>query len=181
MREVETSTATPQRETFIPEGHTAQLAEVGEFLVRQTSDDQRDATAYALVSTDGREQVSVPAELHRVLLQVVAVMTQGLAVSITPQTVQLTTQQAADLLGVSRPTLVKLLEDDQIPFERVGTHRRLQLRDVLDYRERRRAAQYAALAATAVPLDDEESVEAVLADLRQARKAVAERRRNRRA
>ncbi|MGI8589402.1 MAG: excisionase family DNA-binding protein [Nakamurella sp.] len=173
------STATPHRETFLPEGHTAQLAEVREFLLRPTSVGQREGTAYALVSTEGQEQVAVPAELHRVLLQVVAVMSQGLAVSITPQTVQLTTQQAADLLGISRPTLVKLLEEDQIPFERVGTHRRLQLRDVLDYRERRRAAQYAALEATALPLDDEESVEAVLADLQQARKAVAERRRNR--
>lgn len=173
------STATLQRETFLPEGHTAQLAEVGEFLLGQTSDGQLDATAYALVSGDGQKLVVVPADLHRVLLQVVAVMSQGLAVSIIPQTVQLTTQQAADLLGVSRPTLIKLLDDDQIPFERVGTHRRLQLRDVLEYRERRRAAQYTALEATAVPLDDEESVETVLADLRQARKAVAERRRNR--
>jgi excisionase family DNA binding protein len=177
--EVEMSTATPHRETFLPEGHTARVAEVREFLLRQTGVGQPDATAYGLVSSDGREQVAVPADLHRVLLQVVAVMSQGLAVSIVPQTVQLTTQQAADLLGVSRPTLVKLLDDDQIPFERVGTHRRLQLRDALDYRERRRAAQYAALEATAVPLDDEESVEAVLADLRQARKAVAERRRTR--
>lgn len=173
------STATLQRETFLPEGHTAKLAEVGEFLLRQTSVGQLDAMAYALVSTDGQEHVAVPADLHRVLLQVIAVMSQGLAVSITPQTVQLTTQQAADLLGVSRPTLIKLLEDDQIPFERVGTHRRLQLRDVLEYREHRRAAQYTALEATAVPLDDEESVETVLADLREARKAIAERRRNR--
>ena len=175
------NTATLKRETFLPEGHTAQVAEVGEFLLRQTGVGQLEATAYALVSADGREQVAVPADLQRVLLQVVAVMSQGLAVSIIPQTVQLTTQQAADLLGVSRPTLVKLLDKDQIPFERVGTHRRLQLRDVLEYRERRRAAQYAALEATAVPLDGEESVETVLADLRQARKAVAERRRNRRA
>ena len=106
-------------------------------------------------------------------------MSQGLAVSVVPPTVQLTTQQAADLLGVSRPTLTRLLDDDQIPFDRVGTHRRLQLRDVLDHRERRRAAQYTALEATAVPLDDEESVETVLADLRQARRAAAERRRNR--
>ena len=101
------------------------------------------AGAYALISPDGGERVAVPAELHRVLLQVVEAMNQGLAVSITPQTLQLTTQQAADLLGISRPTVIKLLEDDQIPYERLGTHRRLQLRDVLDYREQRRAAQYA--------------------------------------
>ena len=58
-----------------------------------------------------------------------------------------------------------------------GTHRRIQLRDLLTYREQRRAAQYAALAATSSPIDDEEDAETVLAGLRQARKVIAQRRR----
>jgi len=89
----------------------------------------------------------------------------------------LTTQQAADLLGVSRPTLIKLLDSDQIPYERIGTHRRIQLRDLLTYREQRRAAQYAALDAISAPIDDEEDAATVLADLREARKVIAKRRR----
>ena len=80
-------------------------------------------------------------------------------------------------VGVSRPTLIKLLGDDQIAYERIGTHRRIQLRDLLAYREQRRAAQYAALAATSSPIDDEEDAETVLASLRQARKVIAQRRR----
>jgi len=93
------------------------------------------------------------------------------------QTMTVTTQEAADLLGVSRPTVVKLLGEHKIPYERVGSHRKILLRDLLEYRERRRAEQYAALEATAMSVDDEEGVEAVLDRLRTARRVVAERRR----
>jgi excisionase family DNA binding protein len=68
----------------------------------------------------------------------------------------LTTQQAADLLGMTRPTVINILDAGGIPFHRVGTHRRLRLVDVLDYRQRRRAAQYATLEATASELDEDD-------------------------
>ena len=80
-------------------------------------------------------------------------MSDGLAVTVAPRPMTLTTQQAADLLGITGPTVIKILDAGGIPFDRVGTHRRLRLLDVLDYRQRRRAAQYAALAATASQLD----------------------------
>lgn len=97
-----------------------------------------------LLGPDG-EQVPLPAEVYRVLRQVVDVMRQGKATLVAPQGLLLTTQEAADFLGVSRPTLVKLLEDGAIPFEKPNRHRRVRLQDLLDFRARRQHQQRAAL------------------------------------
>jgi excisionase family DNA binding protein len=167
------STGTLQRETFLPGTHPEQLAPIPELLRASVTADQTTGPHLFLSSADQGEQVEIPVEVHHVLHQVVQAMRQGLAVTVVPQTMVLTTQQAADLLGVSRPTLITLLGDGQIPYERIGTHRRTQLRDLLTYRTERRVAQYAALEATSFPIDDEEEAETVLAGLRQARKVIA--------
>lgn len=101
--------------------------------------------------------------------------------TIAPQPMVLTTQQAADLLAVSHPTLIKLLNEKQIPDERIGTHRRIQLREPAGLpRPPAERRKYAAPAATASPIGDGEDTEAVLADLREARKVIAQRRRQQR-
>jgi excisionase family DNA binding protein len=97
-----------------------------------------------LLGPDG-EQVPLPAEVYRVLRQVVEVMRQGKATLVAPQGLLLTTQEAADFLGVSRPTLVKLLEDGAITFEQPNRHRRVRLQDLIDFQQRRRAERRAAL------------------------------------
>lgn len=97
-----------------------------------------------LLGPDG-EQVPLPAEVYRVLRHVVEVMRQGKATLVAPQGLLLTTQEAADFLGVSRPTLVKLLEDGAIPFEKPNRHRRVRLQDLLDFQNRRREERRAAL------------------------------------
>ena len=106
-------------------------------------------------------------------------MRQGLTVTVAPRSQTLTTQQAADLLGISRPTLVKLLDENRLPYKRVNSHRRLLLRDVLDFREERRRAQYEALDAMSVDIEEEDDLDSVLESLKGARRAVAERRRRR--
>jgi excisionase family DNA binding protein len=132
-----------------------------------------------LAGSSPGDRVALPAEVYRMLRQVVEALRQGFAVTVAPLAQTLTTQQAADLFGVSRPTVIKLLDEDRIPFERVGTHRRILLRDLLVYREQRRAEQYAALEATAVDIDDEQDLDTALEQLREARRTVTARRRAR--
>ena len=86
----------------------------------------------------------LPPEVFEVLRSVVDAMAQGQAV-IAPVHQRLTTQEAAELLGVSRPTVVKLLESGEIPFELPGRYRRVRLADVLAYRERASAERRGAL------------------------------------
>jgi excisionase family DNA binding protein len=97
-----------------------------------------------LLGPDG-EHVPIPAEVYQVLRQVVEVMRQGKATLVAPQGLVLTTQQAADFLRVSRPTLVKLLEDGAIPFEKPNRHRRVRLQDLLAFQQGRRTERRAAL------------------------------------
>lgn len=103
-----------------------------------------EARTTTLMGPDG-EHVVLPPEVFEVLRDVVAAMVDGQAVTIVPVHQRLTTQEAADLLGISRPTLVKLLDADEIPYERPGRHRRLLLSDVLAYRDRRSSERREAL------------------------------------
>jgi excisionase family DNA binding protein len=97
-----------------------------------------------LLGPDG-EQVPLPEAVYRVLRQVAEAMREGNAISVAPTGLLLTTQEAADFLGVSRPTLVKLLEDGAIPFEQPNRHRRVQLKDLIAFQERRRTERRATL------------------------------------
>ena len=92
----------------------------------------------ALVGPDG-ETVELPESVFDLLRQVVQDLSEGRMVTIVPTNQELTTQEAADLLNVSRPYLIKLLEQGEIPFRKVGTHRRVRFVDVMDYRGRRDA------------------------------------------
>ncbi len=88
-----------------------------------------------LVDADG-ETIAVPSELMLLLRAVVEQLRAGNGVSVAPLHAELTTVEAAELLGVSRPHLVKLLEQGAMPHRMVGSHRRVRLVDVLAYRDR---------------------------------------------
>ena len=160
-------------QTYQPSDDAAQ---VRSFLAaHERKHGSRPVPRYLLAGDDEGQQIELPETVYRALVQVVEALAAGKAVTVTPQEPQLTTQQAADLLGVSRPTVVRLIDSGELCAERHGNRRRLLLSDVLAYRERRRQRQYAMLAATAVDLDAEDDPQDVIERLREARKAVTRR------
>ena len=105
--------------------------------------------------TDAQGNVlDLPDELRDLLLRGVHEMRRGNRVSLLSFGRLLTTQQAAELLGMSRPYLVRMLERDELPYEMVGTHRRLRLEDVLAYRRQRSARRRDALRELGRDADD---------------------------
>lgn len=94
------------------------------------------AGAAMLIAPDGR-RMPLSAASYAVLEKILIELQAGRGVQLVVYDHELTTQQAADLLHISRQYLIRLLEAGTIPFTKVGTHRRVQLRDALEYRERR--------------------------------------------
>lgn len=82
------------------------------------------------------DQIIVPVSALRLLVDVLTEIGEGNAVSITPIHAELTSQEAADVLHVSRPFLVQLLEQGAIPFHKTGTHRRVRYQDVIEYKNK---------------------------------------------
>lgn len=93
-----------------------------------------------LVGPDGKTQ-ALPGSLYAFLCRLLADLKDGKSITILQSDAALTTLEASKLLGVSRQFLVKLLEEREIPFYMVGTHRRLYARDVLAYKSQRDAAR----------------------------------------
>ena len=103
----------------------------------------------AITVVDGEceaDPVKLPANVFRTLVRMLVEIGNGNAVAIVPVQAELTTQQAADLLNVSRPHLIALLEKGELPFRMVGTHRKLKAQDVLNHKSKVDLARQDALA-----------------------------------
>lgn len=117
-----------------------------EFRSGVQSDNRESGTSMAvLVNETTSQKLEIPSSLFEVIYDAVDILLKGGAVAIMPYHAQLTTQEAADYLGVSRPYLITLLEKGEIPFKRLRSHRRIMLRDLEEYRLHRDEARHQAL------------------------------------
>ncbi|MCL2784204.1 MAG: helix-turn-helix domain-containing protein [Propionibacteriaceae bacterium] len=125
-------------ETVLPPADTTLIEEIESFLDnygRQAS----------LIAPDGKK-TDIPPEVYDVLTRVVLALANGSAVTVAPVSMRLTTSQAAEILGVSRPTLVRLLEDGAIPYEKPRRHRIVRLDDLLAFKRNQDTQRQAKLA-----------------------------------
>ena len=121
----------------LPPSQEEQVGELHDLL-------QKEGSA-RLMGPGGEPSLELPHAIFRLLMEIVELMQQGKAISIVPVTQELTTQQAAEMLGVSRPFLVKLVERGEIPFHPAGTHRRVYLTDLMQYKRKRDQLRHEAI------------------------------------
>jgi excisionase family DNA binding protein len=95
-----------------------------------------DGTGEFRVHLDGGEQLTLPSAVRTLLIHLLTEMSRGNAVTVIPVHAELTTQEAADFLNVSRPYLVGLLEKGKIKFRSVGTHRRVKFEDLKAFKDK---------------------------------------------
>ncbi len=115
---------------------------------------QLEGSQAKLVGANG-EEISIPDSVYEVLRQAVHAMASGKVVSVVIQDRELTTQKAADFLKVSRPHLIKLLEQGEIPHIMVGTHRRVHFEDLVRYKKQRDSKRQEGLKQFTQFLEDE--------------------------
>lgn len=146
--------ASSQAHTYVPDA--AQGAAIADFV--RVLDEAGLGSASgrpALVAANG-ERLELPDAMYDALRQVAGALSSGMGVSVAPLSAMLTTQEAADYLGISRPTLVRILERGEIPMEKPGRHRFVRLKDLVDYQERARAARRASLEAMVSEAEEED-------------------------
>lgn len=141
----EASRGTQKSQTYVPEAKNRhELLDFAETVRQIEAHLAQHSGKAALVDPQGKER-PIPDEIFRILEQVANALASGKGITVVPQGMAMTTQQAADFLGVSRPTLVRLLESGAIDFDKPGRHRRVQLQNLIDYQTQFRAERRAAL------------------------------------
>ena len=132
------------REPVVPTAQDAAIAREASRMLAPYIDHLENLRFQVGEERKAAQKLSLPASAIRLLLDLLTEMAAGNAVTLIPVHAQLTTQQAADVLNVSRPFLVSLLEEGKIPHVKVGTHRRILFEDLMRYknsidRKRRKA------------------------------------------
>jgi excisionase family DNA binding protein len=118
-----------------PTAHEAAAARISGRLLAVHAREHRSLTVH-IADTDQNESIELPAGAVVLLVDILEAMAAGRSVTLLPESAELTTVQAAGVLNVSRPYLIKLLDENAIPHRKVGTHRRIRMEDVIAYKER---------------------------------------------
>ena len=119
-------------ETIVPsENDTEKAKDFSRILARKFA----PKTRVTIQREGDGEAIEIPRSVFNVLMKVLAIMSEGKAFSLIPMDKELTTQQAADILNVSRPYLNKILDLGEIPHRKVGRNRRIKFSDLLEYKE----------------------------------------------
>ncbi len=118
--------------------HDQILAEASVSYIRKTASqmEQNSDTGIEIQVQETGDSILIPKNVFMLLLDILEKMAHGKSITIIPSDSDITTQQAARILNVSRPFVVKMLENGQIPFAKVGSHRRMKLTDILEYNKR---------------------------------------------
>jgi excisionase family DNA binding protein len=131
--------------TYLPEADARnELLDFADFMRKLEVYLHQNSSRAALVDPRGNAR-PIPDEIFRILDQVTNALAAGEGITVVPQGMTMTTQQAADFLGISRPTLVRLLEGGDIAYEKPGRHRRVRLDDLMAYQAKFRSERRAAL------------------------------------
>ena len=142
-----------EREMVLESKEDLELAKAAQRCIVSSLDHSK-AINIAIVE-DGVERLEaspllkLPPKVLRLFADMLGALAQGQAVTVVPKEMSMTTQEAAMYLNVSRPYLVRLLEEGRIAFHKVGTHRRIRFEDIVKYREERQNRSKAALQALA--------------------------------
>jgi excisionase family DNA binding protein len=124
-------------EILTPSAADTQLAQESSRQLTKILAAKKDSVQVCIRADSRKEQtVAIPLAAFHLLTNILTEMAKGNAVTLIPVHAELTTQQAADLLNVSRPYLIELLEKGAIPFRKVGTHRRILFQDVTAYKRK---------------------------------------------
>lgn len=163
-------TALNQSDSSAPE--RKKLAAVVDFMAAKHRHTAGTQTTYFLSSSEGDERVELTPELYEVLRDAAHALQRGTSVTAHRSDREITTQQAADLLGISRPTVVRLIDDGSLAATVPGVRRRkLQLADVLRYRDQLREERNRFITESSLAYEDHsaDDVHSALAEVRHRR------------
>jgi excisionase family DNA binding protein len=118
-----------------PSARDAAIARASGQMLSRFAQKHRSITL-RVTDAEQEQPIELPAGAVALLMDILEAMAAGRGITLIPENAELTTVQAAELLNVSRPYLIRLLEDETIPYRLVGTHRRIRMEDVMNYKQR---------------------------------------------